>query len=291
MKGYTVFNVEQIEGLPAHYYAKAEPHAGPAQRIAHAEGFFEATGAISAMAATSAYYAPGPDRADAAFRVLPQTRELLRHPACMSTHWTRHPSRLDREFGRKRWGDEGYAMEELVAELGSAFLSADLGLTPEPARIMPPISASWLKVSEGGQAGDLHRPPRATRSAPPISCTACNQKMDLVMKCAKDFADAVQKELPEASEKHIEFLLKATEDELLTLIGAHLSEGSDGTLKATEAPNADSYLTVANIYAAIAARTGQSEAFKGLVPPEARSEQVRSVLVQSAPDFAKLCMG
>ena len=46
-------------------------------------------------------------------------------------HWTRHPSRLDRELGRKRFGDEGYAMEELVAELGSTFLSADLELTPE----------------------------------------------------------------------------------------------------------------------------------------------------------------
>jgi antirestriction protein ArdC len=48
-----------------------------------------------------------------------------------TVHWTRHASRLAREFGRKRWGDEGYAMEELVAELGSAFLSADLDLTPE----------------------------------------------------------------------------------------------------------------------------------------------------------------
>jgi hypothetical protein len=38
---------------------------------------------------------------------------------------------LQRDFGRKRWGDEGYAMEELVAELGSAFLSSDLGLTPD----------------------------------------------------------------------------------------------------------------------------------------------------------------
>jgi antirestriction protein ArdC len=45
--------------------------------------------------------------------------------------WTRHPSRLDHELGRKRFGDEGYAMEELVAELGSTFLSADLELTPE----------------------------------------------------------------------------------------------------------------------------------------------------------------
>jgi antirestriction protein ArdC len=39
-------------------------------------------------------------------------------------------SRLDREFGRKQWGDEGYAREELVAELASAFLCAYLGITP-----------------------------------------------------------------------------------------------------------------------------------------------------------------
>jgi antirestriction protein ArdC len=36
------------------------------------------------------------------------------------THWTLHPSRLARAFGGRRWGDEGYAMEELVAELGAA---------------------------------------------------------------------------------------------------------------------------------------------------------------------------
>jgi antirestriction protein ArdC len=35
-------------------------------------------------------------------------------------HWTKHETRLARDFGRKRWGDEGYAREELVAELGSA---------------------------------------------------------------------------------------------------------------------------------------------------------------------------
>lgn len=45
--------------------------------------------------------------------------------------WTRHPSRLDRDLGRKRWDNEGYAMEELVAELGSVFLAAHLELTPE----------------------------------------------------------------------------------------------------------------------------------------------------------------
>jgi antirestriction protein ArdC len=56
-------------------------------------------------------------------------------------HWTRHPSRLDREFGRKRFGDEGYAMEE-NAELGSAFLSADLELTPEVREDHASYSAS-----------------------------------------------------------------------------------------------------------------------------------------------------
>jgi antirestriction protein ArdC len=63
-----------------------------------------------------------------------------------TTHWTRHPSRLDREFGRKRWGDEGYAMEELVAELGAAFLCADLELTPETREDHAAYIASWIKV-------------------------------------------------------------------------------------------------------------------------------------------------
>src|SRR5262249_13051492 len=45
MKAYTVFNVEQIVGLPAHYYAKVEPRFDPPTRIAHAEDFFAALGA------------------------------------------------------------------------------------------------------------------------------------------------------------------------------------------------------------------------------------------------------
>jgi Zincin-like metallopeptidase len=48
-----------------------------------------------------------------------------------ATHATRHASRLDRDLGRKRFADAGYAMEELVAEIGAAFLCADLGITPE----------------------------------------------------------------------------------------------------------------------------------------------------------------
>ena len=67
----------------------------------------------------------------------------LAHEAC---HWTKHPTRLDREFGRKSWGDAGYAHEELVAELGSAFLCADLELTPEVRDDHASYIAFWLEV-------------------------------------------------------------------------------------------------------------------------------------------------
>ena len=48
------------------------------------------------------------------------------------THGTKYAQRLDRDFGSKSWGDEDYSREELVAELGSAFLCADLELYQEP---------------------------------------------------------------------------------------------------------------------------------------------------------------
>ena len=63
-----------------------------------------------------------------------------------STHWTAHESRLARDFGTKRFGSEGYAIEELVAELGAAFLCADLDLTLEPREDPATYIADWLDV-------------------------------------------------------------------------------------------------------------------------------------------------
>jgi antirestriction protein ArdC len=147
MKGYTVFNVEQIEGLPAHYYQLAEPVLDPVQRIEHAERFFASTGADIRHGGNQAYYTLGSDRIQLppfeSFRDAESYYATLAHE---TTHWTRHPSRLDRDFGRKRWGDEGYAQEELVAELGAAFLSADLALTPEVRDDHTAYIESWLKV-------------------------------------------------------------------------------------------------------------------------------------------------
>ena len=67
MKGYTVFNVEQIDGLPEIYYAKAAPTLDPIARIDHAEKFLHATGAKIAHGGNRAYYSlSGRQRADAA---------------------------------------------------------------------------------------------------------------------------------------------------------------------------------------------------------------------------------
>ena len=117
------------------------------QRIAHAESFFAATGVKIRHGGNLAYYCISKDHVQLppfeSFRDAESYYATLAHE---TTHWTRNPSRLNREFGRKHWDDEGYAMEELVAELGSAFLSADLELTPELRDDHAAYIASWIKV-------------------------------------------------------------------------------------------------------------------------------------------------
>ena len=147
MKGYTVFNVEQIDGLPERFYTKAEPRTGSVQRIARAELFFDATGVNVRHGGNMAYYNVTSDHVQMPpIEVFRDAESYYATRAHETIHWTRHPSRLERDFGRKRFGDEGYAMEELVAELGSAFLSADLELTPEIREDHAAYIASWIKV-------------------------------------------------------------------------------------------------------------------------------------------------
>jgi antirestriction protein ArdC len=147
LKAYTVFNVDQVEGLPAHFYAQAAPVTDPGQRIDHAEAFFAATRADIRHGGGQAYYALQPDYVQMPpFECFEDAEAYYATLAHECTHWTRHPTRLDRDFGRKRWGDEGYAREELVAELGAAFLCADLGLELSPREDHAAYIDSWLKV-------------------------------------------------------------------------------------------------------------------------------------------------
>jgi antirestriction protein ArdC len=166
MKGYTVFNVEQIDGLPEHYYGKPAPRSETVQRIDRAESFFAATGAKVVHGGSRACYVPSTDNVHMPcidfFRDSESYYATLAHEV---THWTRHTSRLNRAFGRQRFGDAGYAMEELVAELGSAFLSADLELTPEVREDHAAYLASWIKVLKDDKRAIFSAASHAQRAA------------------------------------------------------------------------------------------------------------------------------
>lgn len=166
MKGYTVFNCEQIEGLPVHFYATAAPPKSDMERIASAEAFAGGTAAVIRHGGNQAYYSITHDHVQMppfeSFRDAESYYATLLHEL---THWTRHETRLNREFGRKRWGDTGYAAEELVAELGSAFLSADLGLSAEPRADHSSYLANWLQVLKSDNRAIFTAAAHAQRAA------------------------------------------------------------------------------------------------------------------------------
>jgi antirestriction protein ArdC len=167
LKGYSVFNAEQIEGLPAIFQAKPDSRfESEAERIQHAELFFRNTKATIRERGGQAYYAQAGDYIQVppieAFREPADFYSTLAHE---TIHWTKHPSRLAREFGRKAWGDEGYATEELVAELGSAFLAADLEIRPIPPAENASYIDHWLRVLKGDKRAIFSAASHAQRAA------------------------------------------------------------------------------------------------------------------------------
>lgn len=166
MKGYTVFNAEQVDGLPAHFYATQPQAADPAARIDRAEVFFAATGADIRHGGNRAYYTAAGDYVQMPpFETFREAEAYYATLAHELTHWTKAPQRLGRNLGRKRWGDEGYAMEELVAELGAAFVCADLALTPEPRAEHASYIASWLTALKDDKRAIFAAAAHAQRAA------------------------------------------------------------------------------------------------------------------------------
>ena len=165
LKAYTVFNVEQIEGLPEHFHALAHASRNPDERIAGAETFFAATRADIRHGGDCAYYSPALDYIQMppfeAFGNAEGYYATLSHEC---THWTGDAKRLDRTFGKK-FGDDNYAREELVAELGSAFLCASLELTPETREDHASYLAHWLKVLKEDKRAIFQAAAHAQRAA------------------------------------------------------------------------------------------------------------------------------
>lgn len=144
LKAYRVFNVEQIDGLPPDRFA--EPPASHSwARDADAEAFFAATGGEVVHKGARAFYSPGADRITMppreSFREAVGYYGVLAHEF---THWTGAPHRLDRLRADARFGNASYAFEELVAEIGAAFVMAHLGGAVEPREDHAAYLASWL---------------------------------------------------------------------------------------------------------------------------------------------------
>ena len=160
-RGYSVFNAAQVDG----YAAPALPMLPEAERIGHAEAFFAAIGADIRHGGARACYVPSLDQIRMppfeAFRDPVAYYATLAHEA---THLTGHPSRCARDL-RGRFGEEAYAAEELIAELGAAFLCADLALAPEPRPDHAAYVASWLKVLRGDKRAIFTAAAKAQQSA------------------------------------------------------------------------------------------------------------------------------
>ena len=149
LKAYSVFNIEQIDGLPDTYYAPPANVRDPVERIESADRFFKATGAVMRHGGNQAYYSPVMDYIQMppfeAFRDAAGYAAVLSHEA---THWTAAEDRVGRDLSRYAKDRTERAREELIAELGSCFLCADLGIAPElePRPDHASYLQSWLSV-------------------------------------------------------------------------------------------------------------------------------------------------
>jgi antirestriction protein ArdC len=150
LRYYNVFNACEIDNLPAKYAVASDAPAPAPIDHAHPEAarVIDASGATIRYGSHRACYSPARDAIE-----MPAYAAFDPKAAFYSTafhelvHWTKADSRLARNCGRvTRWGDSAYAMEELVAELGAAYLCADHGLANCTEDQSAAYLASWLKV-------------------------------------------------------------------------------------------------------------------------------------------------
>ena len=150
LKAYSVFNIAQIDGLPERYNIREiEPVVEPMRRHERADRFFAATKADIRYGGDKAFYAPGTDHIQ--MPPLPAFRDAGAFVATLSheaVHWTAAAHRVNRDLSRYAKDRSERAREELIAELGSCFLCADLGIVPElePRPDHAAYLQSWLKV-------------------------------------------------------------------------------------------------------------------------------------------------
>ncbi|SCZ73459.1 Antirestriction protein ArdC [Epibacterium ulvae] len=144
LKAYRVFNADQCDGLPDRYAVedRSQDEYGAAS-VEELEAFFAATGAKVSHGGSVASYDMIADRVQ-----MPPIEAFISSAHYYSTlahevvHWTGHKSRLDRfkKFETKA----GYAFEELIAEIGTCFVGAQIGIEPTTEESAAYIE-HWLK--------------------------------------------------------------------------------------------------------------------------------------------------
>jgi antirestriction protein ArdC len=142
LKHYAVFHASQIEGIPG-YKAPAIDEA-PWTRPEASDIILKNSGAVVRIGGDRAFYSPATDHIqlppESAFRGPEEYATTALHELA---HWTGHPSRLNRDL-QNRFGSSAYAMEELRAELASAFAANELGIPTDIPHHASYI-ANWIK--------------------------------------------------------------------------------------------------------------------------------------------------
>jgi len=163
-----VFNAAQVDGFAL---PDSPASLGPIQRIERADHFVRATGAAIRYGGDRAFYQSALD-----FIQMPQeglfsgTATMSRDEGYYATlahelvHWSGGKSRLARDMG-KRFGDLAYAGEELVAEIGAAFLCAELGITQETRPDHAQYLANWLQLLKSDSKAIFTAAARASEAA------------------------------------------------------------------------------------------------------------------------------
>ena len=161
LKSFRAFNLDQIDGIQA-----PTTEARPAFEIlADAERLLQHTPAPIREGGDRACYIPSTDEIRMPSRATFINPEAFYSVACHEmTHSTGHASRLDRNLSG-RFGDEAYAMEELVAELGAAFLCAEVGILPTTREDHAHYLANWIKVLKGDKKAIFTAAAAASKAA------------------------------------------------------------------------------------------------------------------------------
>lgn len=166
LRHYLVFNADQIEGLPAYYYASDLPAAepSPSERQSAIDAFFAAIPAEVRHGGNQAYFTPTFDYIRLPRRRSFKTMDHYASTRCHETiHWTGHANRLARTFG-KRFGDKAYAFEELVAEVGAGLCCAELGLPNQLHDSHASYVGHWLGILRADKTAIIHAASKAEQA-------------------------------------------------------------------------------------------------------------------------------